>query len=110
MPQIALTNGELFKKTLRTTLLMVGSTALWLGVLSSAVVLTTSSASATADSKSDKPGSASGTIVPGSPGAPGAAPGSPGFRAPGGLDRMKSLHRPGLGAPKTDGVHPGDPI
>ena len=110
MPQVALTNGELWKKTLRTSLVMVGSTALWLGVLSGAVVMTTGSASPAADSKLEKAGGAAG--VPGLAGAPGSppAPGSPGFRGPGGLDRMKSLHRPGLVTPKTDSVHPGDPI
>ena len=41
MPQTALSNGELLKKTLKTTLVMVGSTAVWLGGISVVAMLAT---------------------------------------------------------------------
>ena len=55
MPQFTLTDGDLLKKTLRTTLVMLGSTALWLGALSGAVVVITGpSAAGTSESKAEK--------------------------------------------------------
>jgi len=60
MPQLSLSDGDLVKKTLRTTLVMLGSTAVWLAGLTTVVVMTTgpSSAAATPDSK-DKAGTVS---------------------------------------------------
>jgi hypothetical protein len=109
MPQAALTDGDLLKKTLRTTLIMLGTTALWLGGLSGVVLATTGSSSkdAMADSKGEKvtgplPGALSGPL----PGAPPGAPGPKGPLGPG----MKSLHRPGAAMPKPEVPHTGDPI
>jgi hypothetical protein len=101
MPQFMLTDGELVKKTLRTTLIMVGGTFVWLGMLSGAVILSTGAVSAdAADSKSESAAhGATGTAtIPGAPGGPvkGAA--------------VKSGRRPAVGAPKADTPHAGDPI
>jgi hypothetical protein len=95
MPQAALTDGELLKKTLRTTLLMVGSTALWLGVLSGAVVLTTGAP----ESKVEK-----ATVGPATTGAPGGT-----VLKGAGLGGLKAVRGRSVGTSK-DGVHPGDPI
>jgi hypothetical protein len=101
MPQFALTNGELLKKTLRTTLVMVGSTALWLGALTGAVVVGTGSvSSATADAKLEKGVGAAATILPR----------GPTLRGPRGMPGMNPVRRGGLGAPRVGAVHPGDPI
>jgi hypothetical protein len=104
MPQAALTNGELFKKTLRTTLVMVGSTALWLGALTGAVVLTTgSTASGQAESKNEKPEKAAGA-------APATVPGAAQPKGPGGVMGLKSMHRSSPAGLKADPPRPGDPI
>ncbi len=93
-----LTDGELFKKTLRTTLVMLGSTALWLGVLTGAVLVSTgSSTSGAAESKVDKPASTTPAAVPA-----GQSP-----RGPGVNPSPRSIHqRP----QKLEAPHPGDPI
>jgi hypothetical protein len=99
MPQLALTNGELLKKTLRTTLVMVGSTALWLGALTGAVVFGTGS-SATADAKLEKAAAGPATVLPG----------GPAVKAPGAMPGLRTGRHGGPGAPKVEAVHPGDPI
>jgi hypothetical protein len=111
MPQLTLSDGDLVKKTLRTTLVMVGSTALWLGVLSGAVIMTTGpSASGTPEVKAEK--SASGPLGPGgaSVGGP-AGPAVKGLTGPGGPGAGGSLRSVRRGGPaRPEAAHPGDPI
>jgi hypothetical protein len=101
MPQAALTNGELLKKTLRTTLVMVGSTAVWLGALSGAVMLTTGSPAV--ESKAEKAEKAAGA-------GPLNSPGAFGPKGPGGVVAPRSVHRSGPALLKGEPAHPGDPI
>jgi len=85
MPNLTLSDGELLKKTLRTTLVMVGSTALWLGMLSGVVLISTgSSASGAAESKGEKAEKGAGAVHgPGPVGPlPRNAPPRPGMRGP----------------------------
>jgi len=97
MPQLTLSNRELFKKTLRTTAVMVGSTALWLGALSFAAVVTTGpEGSSTNEAVAEKAG---GAPVPGA-----AAKGSAGVLTP------RPGHRPLIGGAKSEAPNPGDPI
>jgi hypothetical protein len=91
MPQLTLSDGDLLKKTLRTTLVMLGTTALWLGGLTGVVVMTTGPASGSAESKAEK-----------------AAPaGSAGSKSPVVVPAAK-VHR--TGARAGDPAHAGDPI
>jgi len=93
-----LTDGELFKKTLRTTLVMLGTTALWLGVLSGAIIVSTgASTSATPESKVEK----AAAQAPGSPPAGAAPHGGAAIPSPR-VHQSRPL--------KTEGPHPGDPI
>ena len=94
-----LTDGELWKKTLRTTLVMLGTTGLWLGVLSGAVIVSTGpSTSAAPESKVDKSAAQ----------APGAGPAGAAPRGAGPVPSPRSIHqsRP----QKVEAPHPGDPI
>jgi hypothetical protein len=93
MPQL-ITDGELVKKTVKTTLVMLGSTALWVGGLTAAVLFTTSPSAGT--SKAEK--------------AP-AASAAPGMGAPVTVPAGSKAHRSGLGGVRTPGPAPsGDPI
>jgi len=95
MPQFSLSNGELLKKSLRVTGLMVGTTALWLGALSGAVMMSTgSSSSGAVDSKVEK---AAGGVTP---------PGPRGLQS----SSVKTLRHGAPETPKGDAPHPGDPI
>jgi hypothetical protein len=62
-----LSDGELLKKTLRTTLVMLGTTTLWVGALSGGVFMVTGpSSSAEPESKVEKPATGSpAALVPG---------------------------------------------
>jgi hypothetical protein len=107
MPQTALSNGELLRKTLKTVGVMVGSTAVWLGSISLAAMLATgSSASATSASPLEKAGAVTAPTSAALGASPhGVAPGVAG----GGV---KAIRRPAFGgsvAPK-DPPKPGDPI
>lgn len=95
MPQAALTDGELLKKTLRTTLVMVGSTAVWLGILTSVVMMSTSGVASEGSE---------GTGEKGSPAA--AASGGTLQRA---IVSPKNVHR-GTATKIEAPPHPGDPI
>ena len=97
MPQLTLTDGEILKKTLRTTLLMVGTTALWLGALSGLVMATTGSASEHGESKLDR-------------GAVATPPGLLGPTGPAAVGGVKSMHRPTPPLTGSDGARSGDPI
>jgi hypothetical protein len=106
MPQTALSNGELLKKTLKVVGVMVGSTAVWLGGISLIAILATgSSASATSSSPLDKAAPVASAAVGAGHPASGATPGG-----------IKSLRRPALGnavvggAATKDLAKPGDPI
>ncbi len=104
MAQHALTDGELLRKTLRTTLVMVGTTALWLGALSGIVLAMTGSpaSSGAGESKADKAiGSAPGA-------ASGAAPGTLPLKGPLGPAGFKTMHRMGPGLQKSEVPQPGD--
>jgi hypothetical protein len=109
MPQAALTDQELWKKTLRTTLVMVGSTALWLAALSGAVVLSTGSgAPDKAGSKGDK-GDKVEKVEHGT--APGSSGGAVPSRGPGlGAPPRMGRHGGPAVPPKPESPHPGDAI
>jgi hypothetical protein len=95
MPQL-ITDGELVKKTVKTTLVMLGSTALWVGGLTAAVLFSTSPPGAGATSKVDKTPAASA---------------APGIGAPVTVPAGSKAHRSGLGGVRTPGPAPsGDPI
>ncbi len=101
MPQFTLTDGDLLKKTLRTTLVMLGSTALWLGALSGAVVVITGpSAAGTSESKAEKAaaGASTGPSMPLGP------------KGPMGLPAGRAHRSAGAAVPKAEPAHPGDPI
>jgi hypothetical protein len=102
MAQHALTDGDLLKRTLRTTLVMVGATALWLGALTGIVMATTGSPASpgTAESKADK--------VPGA--APGVAPGVVGPKSPVNPGAMKGPHRVAPGLVKPEQARTGETI
>jgi hypothetical protein len=96
-----LSDGELFKKTLRTTLVMLGSTAVWLGALTGAVLVSTGpSAAGGAEAKADKPSTATAPLP--------ATPGQAG-RPPGGGPNPRSIH-PSRANLKAELPRPGDSI
>jgi hypothetical protein len=100
-----LSDGELVKKTLRTTLVMLGSTALWLGLLSGAVIVSTGPSSP-AETKVEK-AAGPATGGPGAPTGPARA-GERGGGGPGGVN-PRSVH-PSRPMPKPEPPHAGDPI
>jgi hypothetical protein len=102
MPQL-ITDGELVKKTLRTTLVMLGSTAVWLAALTGAVVVTTGPSSG-ADAKAEKAEKASAGM-PTAPMAPMQGALKNGAAMPG----PRTMHRAGSPA-KAEPSHTGDPI
>jgi hypothetical protein len=91
-----LTDGELVKKTLRTTLVMLGTTALWLGALSGAVIVTTST-STPSDSKVEKAAGPTPASLP--------AP----LHGGGVVPNPRSIH-PSKVMPKPEGARPGEAI
>jgi len=98
-----LTDGELLKKTLRTTLVMLASAAVWVGALSGAVIVVTapSSSAATSETKVDKPASP----------ALGGLPANPIPRGAAGLANPRAIHqsRP-MSKPEPPHAGAGDPI
>ena len=105
MPQVALTDRELLKKTLKTAGVMVGATAVWLSGVTLVVMLSTSPPS----DKTKSSGSAGGAATPTTGAPPGVGPAA--------LGAIKSPRRPGMlpGAAPTPtaastATKPGDPI
>ena len=98
MPQFTLSDGELMKKTLRTTLVMVGTTALWLGGLTGAILMTPGP-SAAAEAKMEK--AEKGGPPPSS---------TAGFKAPTGIPAGARSHLAPMAGQKADPSQPGGPL
>ncbi len=98
MAQLSMNDGDLFRKSLRTVLVMVGVTLAWLGLLSGVVVAATGTGSSEADRQPKEKVTGSGNVVPG-PHGPAAVGG------------VRSMHRPAPAAPAAGAPGAsGDPI